>query len=138
MMVALQKENDHAPGPGRSRTVNLWLLLVRRSFGAVVASSQVPRPLRVGRQSRTRFARRRLRRAFLLPRLRSDTAGGPFLQKQLRRLHPRIRAEPLVNDAAVQQVGDRQQAHALVVDHPRLDEREALTPRGPHIAASAL
>ena len=91
--------------------------IVRRNRCALVASAQLQCTLYFGDKRRMRLAGGSLCRA-LFPGLGSDVTGRPFLQEQFRRLHSRIHAEPSLHNALVQQIGDRQQSHALVMHHP--------------------
>ena len=66
-------------------------------------------------------------------RLRSDPASRTFLQQKLGRLHAGITAKPLLHDFAFQEVGHGEQAHALVMDHPRFHQCITLPTRGSHV-----
>ncbi len=62
-------------------------------------------------------------------RERRDRLRNALLQQQQRRLEQRIRGEALLHRAVVQQMTERQQAHALVMRHERADDRARLAAR---------
>src|ERR1700685_279144 len=48
----------------------------------------------------------------------ADVGNRFLMQQQLRGLHARITMEPPLHNAIVEEVGNREQAHALVMSHP--------------------
>ncbi len=63
------------------------------------------------------------RRAFRRPRLGQDRlARHALLQQQLRRLHPGIGVEPFHEDVVADDVGQRDERHALVMREERADD----------------
>jgi hypothetical protein len=48
----------------------------------------------------------------------ADMANRLLMQQQFRGLHAWITVEPSLYHTIVEEVGDREQAHALVMSHP--------------------
>ena len=62
--------------------------------------------------------------------LQRDELRHPFLQEQIGRLDAGIGVEPLLHRQAVQGVVEREQAHALMVRHPRPQHHAAFVMLG--------
>ena len=54
-----------------------------------------------------------------------------FLQKQFCGLHPAVRMKPALNNVVTEKISQRQQAHSLVMNHPRPDQLATTSPKGP-------
>ena len=50
------------------------------------------------------------------------------MQKQFRRLHPPVGVKPALHHAVMQEIGESDQTHALVVGHPATHQFMAMAP----------
>ena len=72
----------------------------------------------------------RFSRARGLRLLELESARHPLVQEQLRRAHQRVAVEAPLPELPGERVGECDEAHADVVRHPGLDQRERLAGRG--------